>query len=43
MALVQAGKNLKNEEVEDIVAFLKTLTGKYKNISLGQLQDSDVK
>lgn len=42
MALVQAGKNLKDAEVEDIVAFLKTLTGKYKNISLGQLKDSDV-
>jgi hypothetical protein len=42
MALVQAGKNLKDVEVEDIVAFLKTLTGKYKNIPLGELKDSDI-
>jgi cytochrome c peroxidase len=43
MALVQAGKNLKNEEVEDIVAFLKTLTGKYLDIPLAELKDSDLR
>ena len=42
MALVQVGKNLKDAEIEDIVAFLKTLTGKYKNIPLGELKDSDI-
>jgi len=43
MALVQVGKNLKNEEIEDIVAFLKTLTGKYLDKPLAQLKDSDVR
>jgi cytochrome c peroxidase len=43
MALVQAGKDLKEAEVEDIVAFLKTLTGKYLNIPLTMLKESDVR
>ena len=43
MALVQAGKELNEAEAEDIVAFLKTLTGEYINIPLGQLKDSDVR
>jgi cytochrome c peroxidase len=43
MALVQAGKELNEAEAEDLVAFLKTLTGEYINTPLGQLKDSDLR
>lgn len=42
MALVQVGKRLKDSEIEDIVTFLKTLTGDYHEIPLGQLKYSEI-
>jgi len=41
MALVQCGKQLNNEEVDNIVAFLKTLTGEYQGKSLAQLKEEN--
>lgn len=42
MAIVQTGKDLDQTEISDIVAFLKTLTGNYKNVPLDKLKDSDI-
>lgn len=42
MAIVQTGNHLDKEEISDIVAFLNTLTGNYKNIPLDKLKDSDI-
>ena len=38
MASVQLGKELSQSEVSDMVAFLKTLTGKYNGVSLQSLK-----
>lgn len=42
MAMVQTGNDLDSTEIADIVAFLKTLTGKYKNVPLDELKDTDI-
>jgi cytochrome c peroxidase len=42
MAIVQTGKELNKKEISDVVAFLKTLTGDYKNVPLDKLKDSDI-
>ena len=42
MALVQRDKHLKHEEVDHIVAFLKTLTGEYQGVSLSKMQEADI-
>lgn len=41
MARVQCDKQLNNNEVGDIVAFLKTLTGEYQGKPLSQLKEED--
>ena len=41
MARVQRGKNLSKNEIDNIIAFLKTLTGEYQNKSLNQLREED--
>jgi cytochrome c peroxidase len=42
MAQVQRDKELTNEEVNKIVAFLKTLTGEYKGKSVIKITKDDV-
>lgn len=43
MGQVQAGKDLSRDEITNIVAFLKTLTGEYKGKPLTQLTAEDLK
>lgn len=43
MGQVQLGKNFSNDEIANIVAFLKTLTGEYKGKPLTQLTAEDIK
>lgn len=42
MVLVQTDNNLNNTDIDDIVAFLRTLTGKYNNIPLSNIKNSDL-
>lgn len=42
MALVQAGKELSSDEISNIVAFLKSLTGEYQGKALTQLTAEDL-
>lgn len=42
MATVQLGKSLSQSEVADIVAFLKTLTGKYHGVPLQSLKEENL-
>ena len=42
MGQVQAGKSFSGDEIDKIVAFLKTLTGEYKGKSLTQLAAEDI-
>jgi len=42
MATVQVGKALSQSEVADIVAFLKTLTGKYHGVPLQSLKEENL-
>jgi len=41
MAKVQLNKTLKDEEVSDIVAFLKTLTGEFPSMTMPRLPGID--
>jgi cytochrome c peroxidase len=43
MAKVQQDRNFTQEEIDKIVAFLKTLTGEYKGKPISQLKSEDVK
>ena len=43
MAKVQRNKTLTADELDDLVAFLKTLTGEYKGKLLTQLTQDDLK
>ena len=43
MAKVQQERNFTQEEIDKIVAFLKTLTGEYKGKQISQLKSEDVK
>ena len=43
MGQVQKGKSFTTDEINQITAFLKTLTGEYKDKPLTQLTDEDVK
>jgi cytochrome c peroxidase len=43
MGKVQRDKNFSSEEIDKIVAFLKTLTGEYKGKPVSQLKSEDVK
>ena len=43
MGQVQLGKNFSGDEIGNMVAFLKTLTGEYKGKPLGELTAEDIR